>query len=97
MATETPKMMGNERPTPEALQQMRERGGDWYAYQNHALDSGTVGHLQFLKVGQGCTFTSPPERYPWDTPWDTPWGMGWRYMLVGRVDLQTGDVQPEAR
>lgn len=81
MATETPKMMGNERPTPEALQQMRERGGD------------TVGHLQFLKVGQGCTFTSPPERYPWDTPW----GMGWRYMLVGRVDLQTGDVQPEAR
>lgn len=33
----TSKLIGNAKPEPEALRQMRERGGDWAAYQNHAF------------------------------------------------------------
>lgn len=72
----------------EALQQMRERGGSWAAYQNQALDSRNCGHLQFLKVGEGCTYTAPPRSYPSDTEH----GMGWRYCYIGMVNLETGEI-----
>jgi hypothetical protein len=58
----TKLILGTEKPSPEALQQMRERGGDCYAYQNHALDSAGLGDLQFLQCGQGRTYQTPPAR-----------------------------------
>jgi len=60
----------------------------WYAYQNHDLGHPGIGHLQFLAVGPGCTFKTPPERYP-----DTQHGLGWRYILVGKVNLETGAIE----
>lgn len=74
----------------EALDAMRERKGSWAAYQNKALDSQLAGHLQFLKYGQGCTYKEPPKKYPFDNRC----GMGWRYLLIGTVDLESGKVIP---
>ena len=82
-----PKLIGEAKPSPEALQQMRERGGQWAAYQNHAMDSAGLGELRFLQYGEGRTFATPPDRYP-----DTQFGTGWRHLLVGRVDLATGAI-----
>lgn len=73
---------------PEALEAMRASGGSWAAYQNKALDSGLVGQLQFLAVGPGRTFETPPEQFPADTAA----GAGWRYRFIGLVDLETGEV-----
>jgi hypothetical protein len=67
---------------------MRQRGGKWAAYQNAALDSANSGHMQYLMYGEGCTYGKPPERYPADTEH----GMGWRYVLVGLIDLETGAI-----
>jgi hypothetical protein len=72
----------------EALTQMRERGGKWAAYMNMALDSGNAGHLQFLKYGEGCTYAKPPEEYPMDNIH----GMGWRYRLIGIVDIDSAQI-----
>ncbi len=77
------------KPEPEALQAMRERGGTWPAYQNVALDSADLGHMRFLKYGPECTLKEPPQRYP-----DTSEGIGWRYVYIGTVNLETGDVNP---
>jgi hypothetical protein len=83
------KLIGDAKPEPEALAQMRERGGEWFAYQNMDLGSRDIGHLTFLKVGPGQTFVTPPERRP-----DFPGGsLGWRYLLVGKVDLETGEIR----
>jgi len=73
---------------PEALTQMRSRGGTWYAYENVALDSATFGHTQFLKCGPGCANETPPPQMP-----DTSYGMGWKYRLAGKVNLETGEVE----
>jgi len=73
---------------PEALQQMRERGGQWAAYENHDLGHPELGHLQFLKFGPGCTFEKAPERMP-----DTQTQINWRYILVGTVNLETGQIE----
>ena len=81
------KLIGNARPEPESLQQMRERGGRWAAYQNHDMGSAELGHLRFVKVGPGCTLATPPERHP-----DTPSVIGWRYLYVGMVNTETGDI-----
>lgn len=63
---------------PEALQQMEERGGTWFAYRNEAMDSANCGHLKFLKCGPGCTSETPPTRLP-----DGPDGaINWPYQLV---------------
>lgn len=83
----TAKILGNERPTDEALATMRERGGSWACFQNHDLGASNVGHLQFIKYGPDCTFKTPPEKCP-----DTQHALGWRYVLVGVVDLETGDI-----
>lgn len=81
-------LLGDEKPALEALEQMKKLGGTWAAYQNVALDSANCGHLQFLKVGDGCTYAEPPLKYPADTSH----GMGWRYLFVGTVDLETGAI-----
>lgn len=74
---------------PEALQQMRERGGKWAAYCNMDMGHSNLGHLKFLKHGDGCTFREPPKpRHP-----DTPTEINWRYMYVGEVNLETGEVR----
>jgi hypothetical protein len=84
-------LLGDGKPAEDALALMKERGGKWAAYQNVAMDSANCGHLQFLKYGDGCTYGKPPEIYPSDTDH----GMGWRYRLVGSVDLETGDIEPD--
>jgi hypothetical protein len=59
----------------------------WAAYENQALDSASVGHLQFLAIGPRNTFQEPPERLP-----DTPQTIGWKYGFVGWVDLESGEI-----
>ena len=81
------KLLGNPTISPEALQQMRGRGGDWLAYQNHAMDSAGLGDLQFLQCGEGRTYQTPPARMP-----DTAHAIGWKYLLVGKVDLAAGKI-----
>lgn len=83
----TAKILGNERPTDEALTEMCDRGGSWACYQNHDLGASNVGHLQFIKYGPDCTFKTPPAKCP-----DTQHALGWRYVFVGIVDLETGDI-----
>ena len=80
------------KPTPQALQAMRDRPGTWAAYQNMALDSADLGHLRFLKYGPDCTLKEPPQHYS-----DTSLGIGWRYVYVGTVNLETGEVVPKAK
>lgn len=75
---------------PDALAQMKERGGTWAAYQNIALDSADRGRIQFIKYGPGCTFEKPPEKCP-----DTKVSLGWKYAFVGLVDLETGLIKKE--
>lgn len=84
------RMLTDEKPSAEALATMRERGGTWAAYECHALDSSEVGQLRFLAFGEGRTFAEAPERMP-----DTQHGIGWRYVLVGYVNLATGDIEQE--
>lgn len=82
--------IGDGAPDPEALTQMRERGGKWCAFQNHDLGHPEVGNLRFLQYGgTGSTFATPPDRYP-----DTQHGLGWRYLHCGFVDLATGTIVP---
>src|SRR5260370_39548455 len=82
------KIVGSPVIDPEALQQMRNRGGRWAAYQNMALDSFEVGGLRYLQFGSvGSTFDTPPRTYP-----DTQLGTGWRHCLIGLVDLETGRI-----
>jgi hypothetical protein len=85
------------RADAEALEQMRKAEYNhedtrWAAYQNVALDSIDVGRLQFLAIGPQNTFKEPPQRMP-----DSQHGLGWRYMFVGWVDLETGDVERAER
>lgn len=72
---------------PESLAQLRNGGGTWAVYQNHDLGHSEVGRLQFLKVGDGCTFATAPARMP-----DSHLGIGWRYLLVGYARLSDGAV-----
>jgi len=86
----TKLILGTEKPDLAVLTILRERlkpGQTWFAYQNHAMNSADLGRLQFLCCGPGCTFTKPPERMP-----DTIDAIGWRYLLVGRVDMETGEI-----
>jgi hypothetical protein len=81
------KLLGENIISEGALKTMRERGGDWFAYQNHAMDSTGLGDLQFLQCGEGRTYQTPPARMP-----DTAHANGWKYLLVGKVDLATGKI-----
>jgi len=87
------KLIGDTKPGPEALADMRKfaaatPGTTWAAYQNHDMGHPNLGHLQFLAVGPGCTFKTPPRNSP-----DTPSGLGWRYLHVGTVNLETGEIE----
>lgn len=62
--------------------------GRWYAYQNRDMGHPQLGHLQFLHCGPGNTFKTPPNRMP-----DTARSLGWRYLLVGVVNLSTGSIE----
>jgi hypothetical protein len=83
------KLVGDESVHPDALQQMRDSGltGVWFVYQNHALDHSQLGQLRFLCCGPERTFREPPDRYP-----DTKHGLGWPYVLVGQLELATGEI-----
>ncbi len=76
--------------SPLALQQMRSIGNTWYAYQNHALDSAAAGSWRYLRCGTGCTLLEPPPTYP-DFQGQEP---GWKYVLMGQVDLGAGCIVP---
>ena len=55
--------------------------GDHIAvYQNMALDSGTCGHVIFIRVGEGATLKTAPKQAP-----DGSWGIGWKYRLIKEV------------
>lgn len=81
------KLLGDATIHPTVLQTLRERGGDWFAYQNHAMGSAGLGDLQFLQCGEGRTYPTPPARMP-----DTQHAIGWKYLLVGKVNLETGEI-----
>jgi hypothetical protein len=84
-------ILGTEKPDPAVLQILRERlklGQQWFAYQNHAMDSESLGEIQFLCCGPDCTFAEPPQRMP-----DSHLGVGWKYLLVGTVNLETGEIE----
>lgn len=84
-------ILGTEKPDATVLAILRERlkpGQTWFAYQNMAMDSANLGHLQFLCCGPGCTFAEPPQRMP-----DTSTQINWRYVLVGTVNLETGEIE----
>ena len=75
---------------PDSLKQMQERRGKWAAYQNAALDSTNIGHMQFLQYGEGRTYKEPPKHMP-----DTAFGPGWKYRFVGFVNITAGTVVRE--
>lgn len=80
------------RPDVEALNQMKNSrynhpSTKWAAYQNHDLGHRDCGHLKFLAVGPENTCPEAPNRMP-----DGPTEVNWRYVLVGYVDLRTGDI-----
>jgi hypothetical protein len=87
-------LRGDEAPHPEILEKMRRRpatlpGTRWMAYQNHDLSHQDLGHLKFLAVGPRNSAKLPaPLRLP-DMPGEPPL---WRYVLVGEVDLDTGEI-----
>ncbi len=76
-----------DRPSDGALEEMRKHGGTWAAYQNVCMDSSGFGHLQFLRVGEDCTYEVAPEQLP-----DTPKQINWRYQMIGFVDLDSGEI-----
>ena len=82
------KVIGDERVSEQALEQMRRLGGDWYAYQNMEIGHYDAGMLRFLKCGEDCTLKEPPKRHP-----DMPSEILWRYWLVGKLNLETGDIE----
>lgn len=81
-------IMGNERPDKFSLAQMRDRGGEWAAYQNMDMGHRGLGHLMFLRYGPECTYKKPPNRMP-----DTSTLLCWRYFFVGKIDLITGEIK----
>lgn len=84
------KLIGNPRPDAEALSAMRQspyQSARWAAYQNHDLGHRDLGHLKFLAVGPENTFKTPPEKMP-----DTINAINWRYIFVGWVNLENGDI-----
>ena len=83
----THRLLGDPTIRPTILQTLRERDGNWFVYQSQDLGSRTIGNLQVLKCGVGCTFKEPPARLP-----DTKRSINSGYVLVGRVDLTTGEI-----
>ena len=81
-----------DRPDAEALASMKSSRYNfsdtrWAAYENHDLGHRALGHLKFLAVGPQNTFKRAPARLP-----DTKDAINWRYVLVGFVDLVSGEI-----
>lgn len=92
-----PKLPGQSADSPidpQSLAFMRAHpcatGQEWYAFQNADLGSYDVGRQQYVKCGPGCGIPSVPRHAP-DTQ---ACGLGWRYLLAGIVDVDTGLVRP---
>lgn len=88
----TKLLNGDDRPSAAALSQMvigaaMYPGVRYAAYQNHDLGSEHLGHLRFLAVGPNNTFKAQPLHFP-----DTQSEIGWRYVFVGWVNLETGEI-----
>ena len=71
----------------ELLDQLRARGGTWAVYRNEVMDSVDYGRTVALQVGPGCTHETPPKNLP-----DGEHGIGWKYLLAGMVDMETGEL-----
>lgn len=83
------KLLGDNAIPQEARDRMKRRGGTWFAYQNAELYSGPrSGHLQFLRCGPDASIKYPPLRLP-----DTATAINWRYVLVGKVNLESGTIE----
>lgn len=83
----------SEKVHPDALASMKAQGAAttrWAVYRNMAMDSSTLGHLQFLAIGPDNTLKQPPPRYP-----DSHLGLGWKYLFVGWINLETGEVEKD--
>lgn len=72
------------------LRSKAKEGTAFYAYQNAELSPSNGKELVFLLVGPECTYTQPPPHAP-DNP---SYGTGWKMLLVGRVDLEKGEIIP---
>lgn len=86
------KLIGEPEIEALTLGMMRDQkagNAEWFTYQNHDLGSSQVGHLQFLQCGPNCTYKEAPKKMP-----DSHLGIGWRYLLVGKVDLDSGGIVP---
>lgn len=88
----TKLIFGDARPDGESLAAMRNSSCNfpdtrWAVFQNHDLGSHDLGHLQFLAVGPRNTLKLAPARMP-----DTQTRFNWRYVIVGFVDLATGEI-----
>ena len=86
-------VIGDNRPDTEALEAMRKspytfESTRWAAYQNHDLGHYNVGHLRFLAVGPDNTVKEAHSRLP-----DFPGEINWRYIFVGWVNLETGEIE----
>lgn len=73
----------------DALRKGRREGTRWAAYAWAAIGEDFRGFI-FLRVGEGCTFSEPPDHAP-----DGSWGAGWKYRLAGFVDLESGELRGE--
>ena len=82
----TEEPLSQPRIDPQAFETMRSFGGTWAAYECQAMDSGNLGHLQFLHYGPGCTFLEAPKRMP-----DTK-TINWSYVLIGTVNFENGEI-----
>ncbi len=83
----------DNRPTNVPLNHMRKRGGCWAAYQDQDLGHYDLGRLCFLQYGPGCSYLVPPPRYP-DMP---AIGCGYRYLHIGYVNLETGEIEDQGQ
>lgn len=73
---------------------MRARSGHWAVYQNQDPTHQNFLHLLFMRYGDGTPFAEPPEFYPSDA---SVIGPGRRYLHVGFVDLESGNVVAEEK
>lgn len=85
-----------DQPHPDALEQMRERGGKWCAYQDHEIQTQYPYRpsLKYLQYGQPHNTFPTVESLPPHYPEGTVSG-GCVYLPVGFVDLSTGKITYE--
>ena len=78
---------GSQTISPQALKHMRTQKGNWAVYQNQDLNSFAVEVCMFLNWGPNCANKTAPRVMP-----DGDWGPGWRYVYIGEVDLEKGEI-----